>query len=123
MAALEGLDAGIPVVGPDGWGPREIIDPPRTGLRFNPGDASDLAMKIIQLLLRKGESADFDPAAGPARVRKHFSVKAHLKRMNTLYHRLTAESCFFRSKFGKRSFYPPHFVGFPKKRTVGFCRP
>ncbi len=94
MAALEGLDAGIPVVGPDGWGPREIIAPPRTGLRFNPGDAPDLAKKIIQVLLRKGESADFDPAAGPARVRKHFSVKAHLKRMTTLYHRLTEESCF-----------------------------
>jgi glycosyltransferase involved in cell wall biosynthesis len=94
MAAVEGLDAGIPVIGPDGWGPREIIASPQTGLRFQPGDADDLAAKIIQILLRDGEASGFDPAAGPERVREYFSVRAHLRRTFGLYHRLTGEECF-----------------------------
>ncbi len=31
MVAAEGLEAGVPVVGPNGWGPREIIQVPQTG--------------------------------------------------------------------------------------------
>lgn len=88
MAAVEGLEAGIPVIGPDGWGPREIIDAPRTGLRFRPSDAADLAKKTIAALLRDGEGAAFDPQAGPARVRDLFTVQAHLRRTLALYESL-----------------------------------
>ncbi|HOR28001.1 MAG TPA: glycosyltransferase [Candidatus Sumerlaeota bacterium] len=91
MVAVEGLEAGIPVVGPDGWGPREIIESPATGLRFRPGDAEDLARCIGALLERTGDGAAFSPAAGPDRVRRLFSVAAHLERTLAIYRELTGE--------------------------------
>ena len=81
MAAVEGLEAGIPVVGPDGGGPREIIDPPATGRLFRPGDGAELAGAILAALGREG----FDPEAGPRRVGEQFSIDAHLERTMELY--------------------------------------
>lgn len=91
MAAVEGLEAGIPIVGPDGWGPKEIIEAPRTGLLFKPGDAADLAQRIIEGLLKIGAGADFDALAGPARVKEWFSVEAHVRRTLAIYDGLLAE--------------------------------
>ncbi|MCL5269270.1 MAG: glycosyltransferase family 4 protein [bacterium] len=88
MVAVEGLEAGVPVIGPDGWGPREIIAAPSTGLLFRPADAADLSEKIIQVLCREGEAARFDPAAGPRRVGELFSVRSHVRRTLALYRRL-----------------------------------
>ena len=89
MVAVEGLEAGVPVIGPDGWGPREIIDAPATGLRFRPGDQQDLARVVVEALTRSGEAHAFDPAAGPRRVEQLFSAQAHLERTMALYHKLT----------------------------------
>jgi glycosyltransferase involved in cell wall biosynthesis len=75
MAAVEGLEAGVPVVGPDGWGPAEIIDVPATGRRFRPGDAADLAGQVLAVL---EPGSGFDPQAGPRRVAERFSAAAHL---------------------------------------------
>lgn len=88
MAAVEGLEAGIPVVGPDCWGPREIIDAPATGRLFKPCDAEDLARCIIETLTTDGPGAGFDPQAGPARVASLFTVAAHARRTLDLYHQL-----------------------------------
>lgn len=89
MAAVEGLEAGVPVVAPDGWGPREIVKPPQTGLLFEPGDPASLATKIQAALLFDGEGARFDPTAGPRRVHELFTVQAHARRMLALYAELT----------------------------------
>ena len=85
MAAVEGLEAAIPVVGPDGWGPREIIAAPQTGLHFKSGDAADLAAQVVAALRREGAGAAFDPQAGPPRAIEHFSIEAHLKRTLAMY--------------------------------------
>jgi len=92
MAALEGLEAGLPVAGPNAGGPREIMDVPATGLLFEPGDADDLACKIVALLAREGDGARFDPAAGPRRVAERFSVQAHWARTWALYQKLAPEA-------------------------------
>lgn len=88
MVAAEGLEAGIPVVGPDCWGPREIIDAPATGLRFEPKNVEDLALKITQTLLREGDGAAFDPTAGPRRVAERFTVATHAHRTLERYRSL-----------------------------------
>lgn len=85
MVAVEGLEAGIPVIGPDGWGPKEIIQSPQTGQLFRPGDPADLAEKIVSSLLKESEGAAFDPHSGPARVAECFTVQSHLRRTLTLY--------------------------------------
>jgi glycosyltransferase involved in cell wall biosynthesis len=85
MAAVEGLEAGVPVVGPDGWGPAEIIDAPATGRRFRPGDAGDLAAQILAVL---EEESGFDAQAGPRRVAERFSARAHLERTLECYREL-----------------------------------
>jgi glycosyltransferase involved in cell wall biosynthesis len=88
MVAVEGLEAGVPVIGPDGWGPREIVDVPRTGLLFEPGNARDLTERAAQALLRQDEGAKFDADAGPRRVRLMFSARAHLERTLACYRTL-----------------------------------
>jgi glycosyltransferase involved in cell wall biosynthesis len=88
MAAVEGLEAGIPVVGPDCWGPREIIEAPCTGLLFKPRDTSDLAHCVTQALTGEGLGAGFDPLAGPARVESLFTVAAHARRTLEIYRQL-----------------------------------
>lgn len=89
MVAVEAMEAGVPVIGPDIGGPREIIEAPATGLRFEPRDSVDLAAKIVSVLTRQGEGSAFDPAAGPRHVRALFSIDAHLERTLALYGRLT----------------------------------
>ena len=88
MAAVEGLEAGIPVIGPDGWGPHEIIDVPATGRLFKPCDTVDLARCVIETLTAEGPGAGFDPQAGPARVASLFTVAAHARRTLDLYRQL-----------------------------------
>ena len=88
MVAVECLEAGVPVIGPDGWGPREIIEAPATGLLFQPDDSRDLALKAIQALTRSGPAQGFDPEAGPRRVARIFTAQAHLERTLTLYRSL-----------------------------------
>ncbi len=84
MVAAEGLEAGVPVVGPDGGGPREIIATPATGQRFRPEMAGDLTRATLLALAREG----FDPLAGPRRVAELFSIDAHLDRTLEIYGRL-----------------------------------
>jgi glycosyltransferase involved in cell wall biosynthesis len=100
MAAVEGLEAGVPVVGPDGWGPAEIIDAPATGRRFRPGDAADLAEQILAVLEPPAVSG-FDPAAGPRRVAEHFSVQAHLERTLAFYEDLLKNRVSPAGSFGR----------------------
>lgn len=88
MVAVEGLEAGLPVIGPDCWGPREIIDVPGTGRLFQPCDPGDLARCVIESLTGEGASAAFDPQAGPARVQQLFTVDAHARRTLEIYRQL-----------------------------------
>jgi glycosyltransferase involved in cell wall biosynthesis len=88
MTAVEGMEAGVPVIGPNAGGPAEIIDAPATGLLYRAGDAGDLAAQIVAALTREGQGAAFDAAAGPRRVAERFSAAAHWGRTWALYRRL-----------------------------------
>lgn len=92
MVAVEAMEAGVPVIGPDIGGPREIIDAPASGLRFEPKNSGQLAAKIVSLLTRQGEAAAFDASAGPRRARAMFSIDAHLERTLALYGRLSRKN-------------------------------
>ena len=92
MVAVEGLEAGVPVVAPDGWGPKEIVEVPRTGLLFKPANPASLADRLIQALTREGEGAAFDPTAGPRRVEDLFTVAAHVRRTLALYQSLIGDA-------------------------------
>jgi len=94
MVTVEGLEAGVPVIGPDGGGPKEIITPPQTGLLFEPKNPASLAEKIIAALMHEGEGRGFDPQAGPRRVAEQFSASAHLHRTLALYERLCGAGRF-----------------------------
>lgn len=50
MAIVEAFAAGLPVVASDLGAMASLVDHGRTGLRFRPGDASDLAEKVEWLL-------------------------------------------------------------------------
>ena len=80
MAAVEGLEAGIPVIGPDGWGRAKSLRYPKPASSLNPWTPADLAEKVVQTLLREKDGAAFDPQIGPKRVAACFSAAAHLKR-------------------------------------------
>jgi glycosyltransferase involved in cell wall biosynthesis len=87
MVAVEAMEAGVLVIGPDAGGPAEIIEEPATGLKFAPKNSADLAEKIIAALTKQGPGARFDPAAGPRRVREVFSIDAHVERTLAIYER------------------------------------
>jgi glycosyltransferase involved in cell wall biosynthesis len=48
-AVLEAMACGVPVVAVDRWGPRELVEDGRTGLRVPPGDVDALARAMSQL--------------------------------------------------------------------------
>jgi len=50
VAMMEALALGLPVLAAAGGGSREIVQPGKNGLHFEPGSASDLAAKIRCLL-------------------------------------------------------------------------
>jgi spore coat protein SA len=50
MAAVEAQSCAVPVVASDQGGLRETV-PDGAGIRFRPGDATDLALKVTELLL------------------------------------------------------------------------
>ncbi|MBL0157160.1 MAG: glycosyltransferase family 4 protein [Bryobacterales bacterium] len=49
LAILEAMAANVPVIVPDKGGAGSLIDPGRTGLRFESGDAASLAARLTQL--------------------------------------------------------------------------
>ncbi len=84
MIILEAFAAGIPVVGSDFGGIRELVEHGVDGLLVPPEQPDALADALRELL------ADPDRAfrmgqAGRAKVRDHFSVERHLRELEGLY--------------------------------------
>jgi glycosyltransferase involved in cell wall biosynthesis len=96
MVAAEGLEAGVPVLGPDGDGPREIIAAPECGLRFEPRNGVELAEKMIRLLTEPA-AAGFVAAAGPARFKALFTAEAHVRRTLRMYGHLLPQAVGFQA--------------------------
>jgi glycosyltransferase involved in cell wall biosynthesis len=81
---LEGMALRKPLVASQGGAVPEIVQDGVTGLLFEPGDANDLAEKLLRLLAAP-ETARSMGEAGYARLREEFGIDVNAKRTMTLY--------------------------------------
>lgn len=84
MIILEAFAAGIPVVGSNFGGIRELVDHGVDGLLVPPEQPSELADALQELLADPGRAFRMGQA-GRAKVRRHFSVDRHLRDLEGLY--------------------------------------
>ena len=83
VAVIEALATGLPVVGTDVNGMRELIDSPRVGMLVPRDDASALAAAIAQMLI---ELPDFDTrSANASHAKTRFSFQAVGNRLSSVY--------------------------------------
>ena len=91
LALLEAQSLGVAVLGARTGGIPEAIAEGRTGLLFEPGDASDLKEKLGRLIQDAGLRSSLG-TAGPAWVREGFDWKTNLGRLAALLDEITRKS-------------------------------
>jgi glycosyltransferase involved in cell wall biosynthesis len=74
LAVIEAMAAGVPCIGADSGGIREIIDDGKDGLLFRPGDSEDLASRILILRESVEKGNPFELKARE-KVRKKFGIE------------------------------------------------
>ncbi|MEE9163832.1 MAG: glycosyltransferase family 4 protein [Thermoplasmata archaeon] len=84
IAALEAMASGKPVIVSDVPGVREVIEEGREGLRIDPIDASDIAVKIRTLLEDEGLRKEMGRRARE-KVERQFSLASVVDRLETSY--------------------------------------
>jgi glycosyltransferase involved in cell wall biosynthesis len=84
---LEGMALRKPLVASRGGAVPEIVDDGVTGLLFQPGDAEDLAAKLM-ILLESAEQARLMGEAGYERLRTQFDIKTNAQKTMAVYQRL-----------------------------------
>lgn len=84
LAALEGMDAGLPVVASRLGGLPEVVEDGRTGLLVPPGDVQALALAIGRLIASPQESRILG-AEGRRRVESRFRAASMTRRVETVY--------------------------------------
>lgn len=87
LAAVEGMAAGIPLLASDTGGLREIIEDGVTGVLFRPGDADDLAEKLLHLLNGAPECKSL-AEAGRRRYEGNFTMESMVQGWLGCYRRL-----------------------------------
>ena len=92
QVVIEGMAAGLPAIGTDGGGVREIITHGENGLLVPMGDAAALA-RALEDLLGDPEKARRLALAGQAHVRAHFTAEQAARKIEQVY----AEVLGFRS--------------------------
>ena len=90
LAALEAMDAGLPVVASRVGGLPEVVQDGRSGLLVPPGDEAALAAAIARLLERPDERVRFG-AEGRRRVESRFRAAPMARRIETLYEEALCE--------------------------------
>ncbi len=90
LAALEAMDAGLPVVASSVGGLPELVQDQVTGLLVPPGDETALAAAIARLVARPDERGRFG-AEGRRRVESHFRAAPMARRIETLYEEALCE--------------------------------
>jgi len=90
LAALEAMDAGLPVVASRVGGLPEVVQDERTGLLVPPGDDAALAAAIERLLTRPHERDAFG-ALGRGRVESLFRAAPMTRRVEGLYEEILRE--------------------------------
>jgi glycosyltransferase involved in cell wall biosynthesis len=84
LVLLEAMVAGIPVIASNLGGIPEIVEDGTTGLLFKPGDAEDLAGKMI-FLWENPEVALVLGQTGRERANKHYNEELYYKRLLAIY--------------------------------------
>ncbi len=87
LVVLEAMALGVPVVASRHGGPLDIIDEGRDGLLFQPGDAEDLAEKVVSLLEDPALSRRLAMAA-KEKVRSRYALEGIVPRIEAAYDRL-----------------------------------
>lgn len=88
-AGLDAMTHGLPIVGFDVPGVRDLVDPGVTGLLTTPGDLGELVAHIVRL----GRSEELRRSFGVAaqrRVRNDFQLRDQLDKLSLLYRSLAA---------------------------------
>ena len=81
---IEAMSLQTPIVGAAAGAVPEIIDNGTSGYTFQPGDASDLSEKVIQMLDDSERSARM-AGIGYHRLLKYFHIKSNVKLTQSLY--------------------------------------
>lgn len=84
QVVIEGMAEGLPVVGTDGGGVREIIVHGENGMLVPMGDADAMA-ESIKTLLADPERARLLGRAGYLRVRRHFTAEQTARKIERVY--------------------------------------
>ena len=84
MALVEAQSCGVPVIAHDLEGMREVVMEGATGFLITPGDASELAQRLDELL-ESSEARNRLGSAGYAMVRERFSMAARAPEYLSLY--------------------------------------
>ena len=87
LVAVEGMAAGIPVLASDTGGLREIIEDGVSGVLFRPGEADDLAEKLLHLLNEPSERESL-AEAGRRRYEGNFTMESMAEGWLGCYRRL-----------------------------------
>jgi glycosyltransferase involved in cell wall biosynthesis len=74
LAVIEAMAAGVPCIGVDSGGVREIIDNGTAGFLFRPGDSDDLASRI-RILREDAEKRKLFVLKGREKVREKFGIE------------------------------------------------
>lgn len=91
QVVIEGMAEGLPVIGTDGGGVREIITHGENGLLVPMGDAAALA-QALGTLLRDPATARRLGRAGYHHVREHFTVAQSARKVEQVYDEVLAAS-------------------------------
>jgi glycosyltransferase involved in cell wall biosynthesis len=84
QAVIEGMAAGLPVIGADGGGVKDIITHGENGLLVPMGDAPALA-EALESLLGDPETARRLGEAGRAHVRSHYTAAQSARKIEQVY--------------------------------------
>ena len=90
LAALEGMDAGLPVIASRLGGLPEAVEDGRTGLLVPPGDMRALSLAIERLLASPEERRTLG-AEGKRRVESRFRAASMTRRVESVYEEVLSE--------------------------------
>ena len=90
LVILEAMACKKPVVAADSGGVREIIVPRKTGIVVPPKQPAAFAQAIIQLLQNPQKARELGEQ-GYLRVKKHFEIRASVRKIEALYQQVLAE--------------------------------
>lgn len=89
LSLMEAMAVGRPLVATRTGGTPEIVSNEETGLLYEPGNAAELAHRIIRLLTDSALSSRLT-AAGRARVEARYSLPRHIEAILGLYRELNS---------------------------------